>query len=392
MTSPADPNPAMSASTPTTSAKPPSQADRRSARILVVDDQPANIQILGNILGKLGYEIVPASDGPTALRRLAVRRPDLILMDLLMPGMDGCEVCRQLQAHPEWRDIPVIFLSAADDKDLVVRALESGGVDYVTKPFHHAELLVRVQTQLALKSARDQLVQLAEDKDELLGILTHDLKGHLAGIEMSARLLHDRIRRSGREDARAEQLAENIAFTGGSLLGFVKEFLANAAVDHSFTITMASLNLAAAAAAVLERYRGFADRKQLVIEFHVAEGDATVHADSRALDMILENLVSNAVKFSPLGKRIHIRVMPGAAHVEWRVRDEGPGFKADDQDHMFRRYRRLSARPTAGEPSTGLGLSIVRKLIQALKAELVLESAPGEGASWLVRVPRPPKP
>jgi two-component system sensor histidine kinase/response regulator len=111
-----------------------------------------------------------------------------------------------------------------------------------------------------------------------------------------------------------------------------------------------------------------------------------------ALDKILENLVSNAVKFSPLGRQIHIRVQPCVAHVEWRIRDEGPGFQADDRDPMFRRYRRLSARPTAGEPSTGLGLSIVRKLIQASKAELVLESSPGEGASWLVRVPRPPKP
>src|ERR1043165_8960418 len=92
-------------------------------RILVADDQSANIQIIGNVLGKFGYEIVPAADGPTALKRMAVRPPDLVLLDVLMPGMDGLEVCRRIRENPEWNDIPIIFLSAADDKDLIVRAL-----------------------------------------------------------------------------------------------------------------------------------------------------------------------------------------------------------------------------------------------------------------------------
>ena len=106
-----------------------------------------------------------------------------------MPGMDGCEVCRQLKENPDWKDIPVIFLSAADDKDLIVRALDAGGVDYITKPFNQAELISRVRTQLALKTARDRLKQLAEDKDELLGILAHDMKNYLGGMNMSAELL-----------------------------------------------------------------------------------------------------------------------------------------------------------------------------------------------------------
>src|SRR5512138_2940425 len=127
----------------------PAEALSPSARILVVDDQPTNIQVVGSVLGKLGHEIIPASDGPTALKRLALRVPDLILLDLLMPEMDGCEVCQSLRENPAWKDIPVIFLSAADDKDFIVRALESGGVDYITKPFNQAELISRVRTQLA---------------------------------------------------------------------------------------------------------------------------------------------------------------------------------------------------------------------------------------------------
>ena len=109
-----------------------------------------------------------------------------------MPGIDGLTTCRRLKADPRWADLPVIFLSAADDKNLVVQALESGGVDYVTKPFNKAELLSRVRTHLALKKARDELRHLAENKDELLGILAHDLKNHLAGMKLSAGLLSER--------------------------------------------------------------------------------------------------------------------------------------------------------------------------------------------------------
>ena len=359
------------------------------ARILVVDDQPANIQIVGGMLGRLGYEIVPASDGPTALKRVAVRRPDLILMDLIMPEMDGCEVCRQLRANPEWCDIPVIFLSAADDKDFVVRALESGGVDYVTKPFHHAELTLRVRTQLALKAARDRLARLAEDKDELIGILAHDLKNHLAGIEMSARLLRHRVGRPGPPDARVSQLAENIARTGSGMLAFVKEFLANSRADHGMELAPTRVDLAAATSAVVDRYREIASRKQLVIELQIQAGDSTVFADPAALDQVVENLVSNAVKFSPPGRRIRVGVQPRPDQIECWVMDEGPGFTPVDKERMFQRYRRLSARPTAGEPSTGLGLSIVQKHVRAMHGDLSIESTHGLGAHWVVRLPRP---
>src|SRR6185312_12058901 len=149
------------------------------ARLLVVDDQETNLQLLGGMLGQMGFDIVLASDGEQALQRLERNAVDLILLDVLLPGIDGFEVCRRIRARPEWVDIPVIFLSAADEKNLIVRALEVGGVDYVTKPFNQAELMSRVRTQLALKTARDHLRWLAEDKDELLGVLAHDLKNHL---------------------------------------------------------------------------------------------------------------------------------------------------------------------------------------------------------------------
>ncbi|MGD0744242.1 MAG: hybrid sensor histidine kinase/response regulator [Verrucomicrobiota bacterium] len=361
--------------------------ENESARILVVDDQPANLQIIGAVLGSLGCEIIPAADGATALKRVALRTPDLILLDLLMPGMGGCEVCQQLKEHPEWKDIPVIFLSAADDKDLIVRALDSGGVDYITKPFNRAELISRVRTQLALKTARDRLKQLAEDKDELLGILAHDLKNYLGGMNMSAGLL---CRQTARfHDERMTQLAETILRSSSLSLAFVKEFLANAAADHGLALKPSAVNLAEAAAASVRRFEEAARQKKITIRSDFPPGAVIALADLSALDQVLDNLVSNALKFSPPGKNISLAVRPADHRAECVVADEGPGFSAEDKARMFRRYGRLSARPTGGEPSTGLGLSIVRKLVRAMDGELLCESAPGRGAVFTIRLPRP---
>ena len=357
------------------------------ARILVVDDQPANIQVVGAVLGRLGHEIIPAADGATALRRLALRLPDLILLDLLMPEMDGCEVCRRLKKNPEWSSIPVIFLSAADDKDFVVRALESGGVDYITKPFNQAELVSRVHTQLSLKQTRDRLTQLAEDKDELLGILTHDLKNHLGGMQMSAQLLNERLARGPGADPRAAQLADNIQRTSGQLLAFVKEFLANAAVDHSLALQPGAVSFSEAAVTAVQRHEEAARHKQLVMHLEFPATGTTVLADATALDQVLDNLLSNALKFSPPGRSIALRVQAEAGFVSCRIEDHGPGFTDEDKTRMFRRYTRLSARPTGGEPSSGLGLSIVRKLVLALGGELICESTPGQGTTFIIRLP-----
>jgi len=356
--------------------------------LLVVDDKESNIQVVGAALGKLGFEILPATSGRQAFQRLAVRRPDLILLDLLMPEMDGFEVCRRIRENANWAEIPLIFLSSADDKGLIVRALESGGVDYITKPFNHAELVTRVRTHLTLKRASDALKQLAEDRDELLGILTHDLKNHLGGMDMSAQLLRDRT--EALADPKLRLMAENISQSSSQMLAFVKEFLANASADHGLNLKPEPVNLPDAAARVVQQHQGVAKCKQLAFKVVLPPGNGVlVQADAAALNQVLDNLLSNAIKFSPPGKQIRLTVCPpGARYVECQVQDEGPGFTEDDKTRMFRRYSRLSARPTAGEPSTGLGLSIVKKLVLAMHGELACESTPGKGATFAFRLPR----
>ncbi len=353
--------------------------------LLVVDDQETNLQLLGSMLGRMGFEILPATDGEQALKRLSVRRPDLILLDLIMPGMDGFQVCKRIQEHPEWADIPIIFLSASDDKNLIVRALESGGVDYITKPFNKLELVSRVRTHLMLKTTRDHLKRLAQDKEELIGMISHHLQNHLAAMNMSAQMLMDRARKS--EDRKLLLMAENIRSSSGQMRAFVKSFLANAAADHALNLKMECVNLGTAAARAVERYTDAAGAKEITLRGPGPNENTLVRADVAALDQVLDNLISNAIKFSPAGKEIFVAVRKDQPLAECQVRDQGPGFTEEDRRRMFHRYARLSAQPTGGEPSTGLGLSIARKLVQGMGGELVCENAPEQGAVFTLRLP-----
>jgi two-component system sensor histidine kinase/response regulator len=248
-------------------------------------------------------------------------------------------------------------------------------------------LVTRVRTHLALKKARDELKQLAEDRDELLGILTHDLKNHLGGIDLSAQLLRDRA--GAMADPKLRLMAENISHSSSQMLAFVKEFLANASADHGLNLRTEPVDLSDAAARAVQQYQEPARRKELVLKAVLPPNGALVQADSAALNQVLDNLLSNAIKFSPPGKQIRLTVCPpGALYVECQVQDEGLGFSESDKSGMFRRYGRLSARPTGGEPSTGLGLSIVKKLVLGMQGELACESTPGNGATFAFRLPR----
>lgn len=352
--------------------------------VLIIDDQEQNLQVVSTVLSMTGYDVIPATSGEQAFKRLAARTPDLILLDVLMPGMDGIEVCRQIKLEPRWAELPIIFLSAADDKNLIVQALECGGVDYVTKPFNKAELLTRVRTHLALKQARDQLRNLAEDKDELLGILAHDLQNHLAGMRMSAQLLHDRVELMPNK---CGTFIENIVQSTDSLLAFVKEFLANQSAER-LQLSAGTVDLGEALQLAAGRLEQMAVAKKISLRLELPENAVFAKGDEDALARVLDNLGSNALKFSPSGKSVTFSVGPPTkAWVTCSVQDEGPGFTPEDQGKMFRRYGRLSARPTGGEPSTGLGLSIVKRLVEDMKGHLSVENVPTGGARFEIRLP-----
>ena len=172
-----------------------------NADILIVDDTPANLNVLSAILGKRGYRVRPAINGALALKAAQKAAPDLILLDVQMPGLGGYEVCRQLKADAQTRAIPVIFISALDDVLDKVEAFQVGGVDYITKPFQIEEVLVRVENQLALHQQREAIAALLARNQQLIALANDELRPQLGQIADWAAALRD-----GGDAARAEQI------------------------------------------------------------------------------------------------------------------------------------------------------------------------------------------
>jgi two-component system, sensor histidine kinase and response regulator len=372
-------------------SRPPLYSSRggRDAVVLVVDDVERNLQLVGELLAAQRFEVLFASNGPAALERVAARPPDLILLDLMMPGMDGIEVCERLAADPVSMDIPVIFLTAAHDADLAVKALSNGAVDYITKPFHAPELLARVRTHVALKRARDDMRRIVEEKGELIGAVAHDLKNPISSVRFAALTL----REQGFEarDPRRE-LVESIVDSCEDLLGLIRERLErNAREAEIARLQLGPIDLPEVLQMVLQQNRPAAHAKQIALTLEAElKTPLRARADYHALCEVVDNLVSNAVKFSPPGRPVIIAVgtgqhRRGTARIE--VRDRGPGLSEEDRRDLFKPYQRLSARPTAGESSTGLGLSITKSLVEKMHGAIGCEPQGGGGTLFWVELP-----
>lgn len=364
----------------------PRQKSSRST-ILVVDDHEENIKVLANILTFMGYDIIPALTAEQAFARLSHTTPDLILLDLILPDIDGITVCQRMQNNPLWSGIPIIFLSASDDKNLIVKALESGGVDYITKPFNKAELISRVRTHLALKEARDHLTDLAADKDELLRMLAHDLKNHVASVQMGTSLLLDRSNLNQIDD-RSTRLLKNVYESSGRMLGFIKTFLSNHA-GLSEELEIKPLDLWKLIDQVVAELEPMANAKSITIHKAEHSNPFLISANEDGTCRVIENLIGNSIKFCPHEAEIHMDVhMDARRRPVLVISDTGPGFNAEDREQAFQRYARLSAKPTGGEPSTGLGLFIVKKMMLAMGGHIEIKEA--DGALFHVTFATPP--
>jgi two-component system, sensor histidine kinase and response regulator len=359
----------------------------REAVVLVVDDNEKNRKHVGSILSSQNYEVLFAKGGHAALDQIAARVPDLVLLDLVMPGMDGLEVCKRLKANPQTMEVPIIFLTAAQDTEVAVTALEQGAVDFINKPFQGAELLARVRTHVELKRTRDELRRIITEKNELMSAVAHDLKNPLSAARFSALMLREPLSPSVQQE-----LVKGMVEACDGMLAFIQDRLErNARESHGGELKIRPVNLADALATIVQKNLPIANAKQSSIDLVAGDGDPpAVLADYHGLCQVLDNLVSNALKFSPPGSCVKIAAEKAASdptRVLVSVSDEGPGVSAEDQAHLFEPYMRLSAKPTAGESSTGLGLSIARRLVEQMRGEIGCDDRPGGGARFWIRIP-----
>lgn len=323
--------------------------------ILIVDDTPANLRALADCITTAGYALMVAEDGAEALAQTSHAVPDLILLDVMMPGLDGFETCRRLKQTESTRDVPVIFMTALADTAEKVQGFQAGAVDYLTKPIQHEEALARIRTHLTLRQLRRQLEAELALKQQFMRIAAHDLRNPVCLILLSAGL----AARAGSPAELAGELA-GIQSSARQIQNIIDTFLN---VQKSGT---GSVSLVALAEAVVAQQQAAADLKR--IELQLESGDPhlpNAAAETGHAYQALTNYVSNAIKFLPEGGRIAVRLSTRAGHLRVEVRDDGPGVPAAERAALFTEYARLSVRPTAGEESTGLGLSIVKHLIES---------------------------
>ncbi|MCW1923634.1 hybrid sensor histidine kinase/response regulator [Luteolibacter arcticus] len=355
------------------------------ALILVVDDEPRNIQVVGPLLLKQGHEVIAAGSGEEALAKMRTAKPDLLLLDVMMPGMTGFDLCRRLLSQPEWHGLPVIFLSAVTDKSFVTEALAAGAVDYVTKPFHGPELLSRVQLHLNLRQMRLRLSAAVEERNHLLEIVAHDLKNPLGGVMFAAAMLEEEAGSLSLQQAR---LVDSISQSAARALEITASLLQTQRLEEAKShLELTSLCLRDYAVQAMEALSQQAANKEIEVTLECAAETIPVRADRRSLLCSLENLVSNSIKFSPPGSRVCVRLTSEGSDGVFRIEDQGPGVREDERSKLFRKFTRLSARPTGNELSTGLGLHIVHELVKAMGGDVYYEDAANGGACFVVSLP-----
>lgn len=356
--------------------------------ILVVDDELEDIQVVSSLLEGHGHVIITAQSGPEALTKLESIKPDLILLDVMMPGMTGFELCRILQANPETCDTPIIFLTGLDDRNYVLDALQSGGVDYVTKPFHDAELLTRVDLHSRLRKSRRYLADLILEKNRLLEVVAHDLKNPLNGIQFAAIMLREK---SGSPDSKGDVLLDSIIDSATRAFEIISTLLEVRGLDEvKSNIKKQPVCLNEVAIKALKGFEQHVRSKKISLDFTPQSAPVMVLAETQTLLCCLENLISNAIKFSNGGKRICVQVSLDGESGMFVIADEGPGINSDEIEHLFKKFTRLSARPTNGEASTGLGLHIVHELATAMQGSVHYGKSSLGGACFTLKFPLAP--
>jgi two-component system sensor histidine kinase/response regulator len=369
----------------------------KGRKILVVDDDRMNIRILANILKAEGYVIGDADSGEKALLVFESLRPDLVLLDVMLPGIDGFETCRRLKKTYGEKCPPVIFITAKNESDDVVEGLGAGGVDYLPKPFKSKEVMARIRSHLQNQILSEQQQALVQQlskvnaaKNRFLGMAAHDLRNPLASIRGLSEFLRDGA--VGPLTADQLDLVQTIHGASQSMLDLVNELLDVATIEAGeLTMSRARCDLVDLVAKSVALLNMEAAKKTTRIVFEAPPRALTLEIDPAKMKQVIDNLLSNAVKYSPPGSVVTAIVMPdaGPSRCGFAVRDQGPGIPDNERDKLFKDFSRLSVQPTGGEKSTGLGLAICRKIVEAHHGTIVAENLPTRGCEFRVTLPFP---
>ncbi len=359
--------------------------------VLVVDDQPKNLQLVAAVL-KGEYKLVIADSGEKAIKAAKANRPNLILMDVMMPEMSGFEAAAILKADPAMADIPIIFLTAKNDTKDVVQGFEAGGVDYVLKPFVRQELLQRISTHVKLDIQRrmiadknEQLDYLNNEKTKLLSVLSHDLRNMIGG---NMGLLQ--IMESDFDLITQEELREFIGMISTSTTqtyNLMEDLLAwLKSQSKDVRMVLQPMMVFPIVKGVCDLFTNPAKQKSLTLSVDCPH-DISFVADKNMIETILRNLINNAIKFSNAGGHIHVSVVYENDNVRFSVKDEGIGMSKDKLERLW--VTAFESEPgTAGERGSGVGVNLCRTYVLSHQGSIWAESEVGKGSVFIFTIPR----
>ncbi len=376
------------------------ECEKQNNVILIVDDNLNNLNVLSDILETSGYEVLVANDGESALKRARLGCPDLILLDIMMPGMDGFETLKQLKRGETTGDIPVIFVTALSDTGSKLSGFELGGVDYITKPIQPDEVLARVRTHLAIRNLRKGLTQknnqlkdalgreqeLGKLKSQLINIASHDLRTPLTIISFACEAILQQG--SCGESSAVQKHVERIRKSSVQIEELLNDMLIlSRAGARKYNFKPELLNIYRLCLELTDEQRGSCKDSHTIV-FTGLEEDFQALVDPRLLRHILGNLLSNAVKYSAEGTRVELFAFHRDEYLEFRVTDQGIGISPVDLKQLFKSYFR--GKNVGIVEGSGLGLAIARQLTVLHGGEIQVESELGQGSTFIVTLPYSP--
>jgi signal transduction histidine kinase len=379
---------------------------------LVVDDIAANRNLLSETLEAQGYEVLLASNGASALKVAERAWPNLILLDVNMPDMNGYEACRQLKQIPGLAEIPVIFITANDDSESLVKGFQAGAVDYIAKPFKQEEVLMRVETHLKIhtltralessnreladkntelesevrrrKEAEEKANDANEAKSRFLSFISHEMRSPLNAIIGFSEELAETL--TGEALAQSREDATRIRSASGHLLGLINNLLDLSKIEAGkMQVNYEDFDLAALVKELGKDFEPLVRRNgnRLVIQ---SNGDGgTVRADATKLKQVLLNLISNAGKFTRNGEiriSIHETADNGKRGFQIAVTDTGIGMTSEQMGRLFQAYQQATDSTSRQYGGTGLGLAISRQFARLMGGDLTVASEPGKGSTF----------
>lgn len=360
---------------------------RSKSIILIVDDNPKNLQVLGNVLKPIDCELSLAFNGKESYERALSIHPDLILLDIMMPDMDGYEVCAQLKSNEETRDIPVIFITAKTQIDDIVHGFEAGAVDYITKPFNTSELLARVKTHLELRQIREQLEEANAAKDKFFSIIAHDLRSPFTTIASFIRLITKNIDTLEKTDIL--KLSLDLKHSTDKTQALLDNLLWWARAHTGQLIhSPQSINAARLFNETITVMQQTADEKGISLENTIPE-HILVSCDRHMVNTAIRNLVSNAIKFTRQDGKVIVSAVDTRDHVEFLIADNGVGMSENIKNSIFKVDSKITTKGTADEKGSGLGLLLCKEFIELNGGQIWVESIPDKGTTFHFTLPAP---